>query len=159
MGILTSLSAIGLSHMVLIPPVPMFQIARFKVNQFQRGENPMVQTLKKGNNREPKFIMCMMTSTRERAWWLIGHPECEITRASCPLKGRCSASFYFHHGIDKKTQTNGRQGGDRGSPLDLGEGRVPDLRSPNRQGEAPQPGGQVRVPSKNIGKGHPRPPG
>ncbi|KAG0725700.1 hypothetical protein GWK47_004587 [Chionoecetes opilio] len=46
----------------------------------------------------------MMTSTRERAWWLIGHPECEITRARLPSKGQVLRKFYFHHGIEKKTK-------------------------------------------------------
>ncbi|KAG0718100.1 hypothetical protein GWK47_007861 [Chionoecetes opilio] len=51
-----------------------------------------------------KFKKCMMTSTRERAWWLIGHPECEITRARLPSKGQVLRKFYFHHGIEKKTK-------------------------------------------------------
>ncbi|KAG0719209.1 hypothetical protein GWK47_007340 [Chionoecetes opilio] len=46
----------------------------------------------------------MMTSTRERAWWLIGHPECEITRARLPSKGQVLRKFYFHHRIEKKTK-------------------------------------------------------
>ncbi|KAG0711472.1 hypothetical protein GWK47_020550 [Chionoecetes opilio] len=48
---------------------------------------------------------CMMTSTRERAWWLIGHPECEITRARLPSKGQVLRKFDFHHGIEKKTKS------------------------------------------------------
>ncbi|KAG0711994.1 hypothetical protein GWK47_019398 [Chionoecetes opilio] len=48
--------------------------------------------------------LCMMTSTRERALWLIGHLECEITRARLPSKGQVLRKFYFHHGIEKKTK-------------------------------------------------------
>ncbi|KAG0719031.1 hypothetical protein GWK47_051321 [Chionoecetes opilio] len=42
-----------------------------------------------------------MTSKRECAWWLIGHPECQITRARLPSKGQVLRKFYFHHGIEK----------------------------------------------------------
>ncbi|KAG0730552.1 hypothetical protein GWK47_028008 [Chionoecetes opilio] len=51
-----------------------------------------------------RAFRCMMTSTRERAWWLIGHPECEITRARLPSKGQVLRKLYFHHGIEKKTK-------------------------------------------------------
>ncbi|KAG0721537.1 hypothetical protein GWK47_046268 [Chionoecetes opilio] len=46
----------------------------------------------------------MTTSTRERAWWLIGPPECEITRARLLSKGQVLPKFYFHHGIEKETK-------------------------------------------------------
>ncbi|KAG0725267.1 Retrovirus-related Pol polyprotein from type-1 retrotransposable element R1 2 [Chionoecetes opilio] len=36
--------------------------------------------------------------------WLIGYPECEITRARLPSKGQVLRKFYFHHGIEKKTK-------------------------------------------------------
>ena len=56
------------------------------------------------------FSRCMMTdesmtSTRQRTWWLIGHPECEITSARLPSKGQVLRKFYFHHGIEKKTKS------------------------------------------------------
>ncbi|KAG0724103.1 hypothetical protein GWK47_041333 [Chionoecetes opilio] len=59
---------------------------------------------------------------------------------------------YFHHEIEKKTKSVAAKEVIEAVLLIWG-GPDPDLRSPNHQGEAPQPGGQVRVPPKTSETG------
>ncbi|KAG0695293.1 hypothetical protein GWK47_026952 [Chionoecetes opilio] len=56
--------------------------------------------------------------------------------------------FYFHHGIEKTKPVAAKEVIEA-VLLIWGRAGIPNLRSPNRQGEAPQPGGQVRGPSKH----------
>ncbi|KAG0722120.1 hypothetical protein GWK47_045066 [Chionoecetes opilio] len=53
---------------------------------------------------------------KERAWWLIGNPECEITRARLPSKGQVLRNFTPSRNREED-QTRGRQGGGPGGAL------------------------------------------